>query len=365
MSKRWWCHTDQEDTQEAQAPRATRQKTSPFVHFDALKNYFDLPYPRASLGDQCRLVGSGTGGAVFVLPVSEYAIKIANTITLPWRGDDGDQLLCSRFAHNEEHALRALRSKPHANVVRIFYVDPRASYCLMENCSAGDVAGYMTLNPDAAADPELADAWGVDLLNGYIHVHDVAGFVHGDIKPENVLVRYGERLHLCYTDFSSSKCTDARCQFKGDGVDVGPTGTTLWYLAPEQLEEEARHADARVEGGGEATPVFMHTLSGSCDAWAVGTVAYFIMNGRHLFDGVDCKWALRVAHNRLLGPDTTSAGMGGQCGLWPPMKVPTPTRTPPSPAPGRSDTLLCQMYSRLVTRDLCRMHALRQLQHAP
>lgn len=361
MGKRWWCHTEQ---QGAQAARATRQKTiaddNPFVHFDALKSYFDLPYPRASLGDQCRLVGSGTGGAVFVLPASQYAMKIANTVTLPPSGVDG-QLLCSRFAHNEEHALRALRSKPHANVVRIFYVDPRGSYCLMENCSLGDVAGFMTLNSDAAADPELADAWGVDLLDGYIHMHDVAGFVHGDIKPENVLVRRGDQLHLCYTDFSSSKCTNARCQFKGDGFDIGPTGTTFWYLAPEQLEEEARHADARVECGGEATPVFMHTLSGSCDAWAIGMVAYFIMNGRHLFDGVDCKWALRVAHNRLLGPDKTD---GGECGLWPPVKVPTPTRAPPSPASGMSETLLCQMYRRLVTRSLCRVDTLRQLRNA-
>ncbi|MFT7623419.1 MAG: serine/threonine-protein kinase PknK, partial [Myxococcota bacterium] len=115
-------------------------------------------------------------------------------------------------------------------------------------------------------------------LRGLEYVH-ARGVVHGDVKPENVLVSHvsGEA-QACLIDFGLS----ARTGEGGDGI----AGTAA-YLAPEVIREEP------------ASP--------SADLYSFGVMAYEVLTGRRPFQGDDRDpGALLRAHLELV-PDAPTA----------------------------------------------------------
>jgi TolB-like protein len=119
---------------------------------------------------------------------------------------------------------RTLARVQHDSVVRVFGADEHD----------GRVGIWMELIRGRTLEAELTDrgrwsareaaAAGQDLCRALAAVHN-AGFVHGDIKPQNIIREEGGRLVLM--DFGARKVRHAGAQ--------GPVSGTPMYLAPEVL----------------------------------------------------------------------------------------------------------------------------------
>ena len=102
----------------------------------------------------------------------------------------------------------------------------------------------------------------LQLLAGLAHAH-ARGFVHRDVKPENVLVvRDADgRETAKLTDFGLVKHLDARSVL----TEAGKVFGTPWYMAPEQATGAA--VDAR------------------SDIYSLGAMLYELLSGNPPFDG--------------------------------------------------------------------------------
>lgn len=108
----------------------------------------------------------------------------------------------------------------------------------------------------------------------YLHEN---GFIHSDIKPENILLKAGDKL-LKIGDFGTT------CHVSG-GQPYTEYVATRWYRSPECL----------LTRGWYGTKM---------DVWATGCVLYEIATGHPLFDGKDENDQLEKIDTVLGSPDS-------------------------------------------------------------
>ncbi|MEJ7811916.1 MAG: protein kinase [Gemmatimonadaceae bacterium] len=123
----------------------------------------------------------------------------------------------------------------------------------------------------------IAEALGIlrDVADALAHAH-LAGVVHRDVKPENILIEQG---HAVLTDFGVARALSGGAGadvVTGAGVSVGTPG----YMAPEQAAGES-DIDARA------------------DVYALAVVGYEMFAGAPPFTGANAQ-AVLAAH--LLDP---------------------------------------------------------------
>ena len=95
------------------------------------------------------------------------------------------------------------------------------------------------------------DPLALHLTNALAWLHDVGQIVHGDIKPDNILLSWSPSpspsndttlpniiTMPVLTDFTSSSALDAQ---GNNGTEVPLAGATYQYLAPEAFVSPARH----------------------------------------------------------------------------------------------------------------------------
>jgi eukaryotic-like serine/threonine-protein kinase len=130
---------------------------------------------------------------------------------------------------------RALARLSHPNLVTVFEVGAVGEqlYLAMEHIAGAN------LNQWLRADPERS--WR-DVLGAFVQAGQglaaahAAGLVHGDFKPDNVVVEEATG-RVCVVDFGVARAAGSRAR-------TGPAGTPL-YMAPEQLA--GRPVDARAD----------------------------------------------------------------------------------------------------------------------
>lgn len=113
-------------------------------------------------------------------------------------------------------------------ITRLQYAfqDRENLYLVMEYLPGGDLLGLMIRN--GAFDEELARFYLAEIALALNALHKT-GFVHRDVKPENILLdRFG---HLKLADFGSSIALNE----DGSFVSISPVGTPD-YIAPELLK---------------------------------------------------------------------------------------------------------------------------------
>jgi TolB-like protein/Tfp pilus assembly protein PilF/predicted Ser/Thr protein kinase len=138
--------------------------------------------------------------------------------------------------------VKLARKVTHRNVVRTFDIghDGTDRFLTMEYVEGSPLSALLHSNARWPADRVVALA--TELCDGLRASHD-AGVLHGDLKPQNVIMRRGERPVI--TDFGI-----ARALVQGsEGDDESTEGTligTPTYMAPEQVEG-ARDLDARAD----------------------------------------------------------------------------------------------------------------------
>ncbi len=199
-----------------------------------------------------RKIGQGGMSSVYVahhaLLRRPAAVKI-----LPRESNSPDEL--ARF----EREVQSMSKLGHPNTVAVFDYGHTADgglYYAMEYLAPG-----IDLSRLVRADgPQPADRIAAILIQicGALGEAHEQGLVHRDIKPGNIILceRGGVPDIAKVVDFGIAKAI---------GDDVGAIVGTPGYVAPETLT-----------GG---------TVGPAADLYAVGAVGYFLLTGRHIFDG--------------------------------------------------------------------------------
>lgn len=173
-----------------------------------------------------------------------------------------DPILSSAARSNLLNEFNVLRTVRHPNLLA-----GHDAFDLADGELAGSVVFVMEL-----ADTDLASvvvrhgpieavhvaALGADVARGLAALHD-AGHLHGDVKPENVLVSGG-----------TWKLGDFGVSTSLHGSYAHPGGATLEFRPPE------------VSGGDAAGRVHR-----SADVWALGVTLWMAATGSHPFVGAD------------------------------------------------------------------------------
>jgi predicted ATPase/serine/threonine protein kinase len=161
-----------------------------------------------------------------------------------------------------EHEARAASSLNHPNIVTIHEIGEAAGrrFIAMELVEGQSLA-TMIGRPMA---PSSLARIGRQLAQALTVAH-AAGIVHGDIKPENVMVRSDGYVKVL--DFGAARLVSAAqgaCTTEDmPATSPGPILGTPPYMSPEQTR-------------GEAT-------TGASDVFACGVVLYELATGRHPF----------------------------------------------------------------------------------
>jgi serine/threonine-protein kinase len=196
----------------------------------------------------------GAGGFSEVWRANDVVLARPVAIKLLHLGYAQHAEALTRFRAEAQHA----GGLSHENIARVYdYGEPdppQPPYLVMELVAGPSLAGMLAAGP-------LDPARGLDIVAqtaSGLHAAHLAGLVHRDIKPGNLLLAPGGVVKI--TDFGIARAADS-APVTGTGQLVGTPG----YLAPEQAMGEP------------ATP--------ASDLYALGIVAYECLAGAPPFTG--------------------------------------------------------------------------------
>jgi tRNA A-37 threonylcarbamoyl transferase component Bud32 len=186
----------------------------------------------------------GGGGMAVVYEAVDITLERRVAVKLLHPDLRKDPQFDSRF--QREARIASQLADPHIIVVHDFGIDPdHGPYLVMEYLQGQSLREYMQ-SQGTLSIPTALDV-ATQLLLAMIHAH-AKGFIHRDLKPDNVFLlnQAGLRLHVRVLDFGIARIYHAEEAL--EAATLTKTGAILGtprYMAPEQL---AGHpADARAD----------------------------------------------------------------------------------------------------------------------
>ena len=193
------------------------------------------------------LLGSGGSGSVYAAFDEELNRPVAIKFVSPRRSGSSD---ASALPLREARAASALN---HPNIIMIHEIIETSETAAI----VMELVNGVTLREAARRVPPLAEVlrWGTQLAHALAVAHD-HGLIHGDIKPENVMVRDDGYLKLL--DF-------------GLALDAETSAARVWQLAgtPRYLAPERYLGQPPTKAG---------------DIFAFGVMLYELTTGRHPYE---------------------------------------------------------------------------------
>jgi serine/threonine protein kinase len=195
-----------------------------------------------------RLIGTGGMGGVYFARDEQLGRDVAIKVMLQSLGED------PQFIETFRHEAQAVAKLNHTNIAQIysFGQEKGQPYIVMELVSGERVDDIMERPNGIPA--ALAMRIGLEISQG-LSAADEAGLVHGDIKPENILLDKKGRAKL--VDFGLATVAH---QNAGEGIWGTP-----YYIAPEKIRRQK--LDAR------------------SDIYSLGATLYHMLTGRPPFEG--------------------------------------------------------------------------------
>lgn len=166
-----------------------------------------------------------------------------------------DAILAHDLKHQVQREVEIQSFCRHKNITRLYayFWDDQRIFLVLEYANGGDLYGLMKRSGSHLPEPTVARlAYGIALGLSYLHEQ---GFIHRDIKPDNILLHNG-RVKICDFTWVVSCSGDQRRQ---------TLCGTLDYLSPEVVSSAPYDA--------------------SIDDWCLGVVLYELLCGHPPFDG--------------------------------------------------------------------------------
>lgn len=224
-------------------------------------------------------IASGSWGSVYqawpaAAPESEsapVAVKFMPTGTVTQR-----QLThLAEMARREEESFRRLQHPRLVQLVDTVVIDDP------DHPELDGAVGLVTELAQGSLSDAIADADGkpvpdaarilTEICEGLAHMHE-AGWVHGDLKPSNVLIMADGSVRLA--DFGLS------VELDGTHGYLPPVGTSD-YLPPERWSEQLTERGIAVRQ--------------SADIWAFGVIACLMLTGHLPFPGATAQFRIASA----------------------------------------------------------------------
>ncbi len=160
------------------------------------------------------------------------------------------------FSERFIREARTIARLSHPNIVAVYDigVSNHDHYLALEYIHGGDLKSRVRRG---ALDPRAAVAVAMEIAAALGYAHE-KGFVHRDVKPENILFRESGMAVL--TDFGIARAASGGTRMTGMGMSIG----TPHYMSPEQ----ARGV----------------TVDGRSDLYALGVVLYEMLTGAVPYD---------------------------------------------------------------------------------
>ncbi|MFL6624665.1 MAG: protein kinase domain-containing protein [Sulfurifustis sp.] len=208
-----------------------------------------------------RQLGSGGMANVYLALQESMEREVALKVMHPSLGLT-DPAFSERFIR--EAKIVAKLSHPHINAVFDVGVAGAYHYFTMEYLTGGDLKSRIRRGM-----PPRAVLTIVRQMASALAFAHSKGYVHRDVKPENVLFRDSSTAVL--TDFGIAKANDVASGKTATGTIIG----TPYYMSPEQAL--ARPVDGR------------------SDLYSLGAMAFEMLTGRVLYDG-DSAVSIGIKH---------------------------------------------------------------------
>ena len=172
-----------------------------------------------------------------------------------------------------QREVRAAARLSHANIVTVYEFGRGEGlhFYTMELMRGGDLKGRIRSHPDGMPSAE-ARAVAAAMARALDYAHR-RGFVHRDVKPENILFDEDGMPQL--TDFGIARAMGSGPRMTATGMSIG----SPHYMSPEQARGQA--------------------VDGRSDLYSLGVVLYEMVTGRLPFDAGD---ALAVAFAHVNDP---------------------------------------------------------------
>lgn len=172
---------------------------------------------------------------------------------------------------------KILEKLHHRNVIKFYehWIDGDKIYFVLQYLGGGSLNDYLKKQKDKKLSSSQARSIFCDLINGLEYIHDL-GIVHGDIKPDNLLL--SSRGELKIIDFGVSIELDKVEEEEEDRNEhdndksccLGTRGNgTVAFQPPEVVSGNVKFVDCGVR----------------LDIWAAGVVLYIITIGEYPFKG--------------------------------------------------------------------------------